>query len=64
MDEKELESLFKECKYDPEAIGIKLLKQAGYKVETFRYSGRINIFDKKDNTKLLYNYDPSDYVNE
>jgi hypothetical protein len=51
-----LEELIKECNYNPQKIGIKILEMSGYKVETFKYSDSIFVYDKEDKGKLLYCY--------
>ena len=43
---KNLERLFKNCKYNPERIGIALLRMEGYEVSTYFYSNTVYV--KKD----------------
>lgn len=53
---KNLERLFKNCKYNPERIGITLLRMEGYKVSTYIYSGAVYVEKNKKNgeSKILY----------
>ena len=56
----EIEKIIKENEFNPQQIGIKLLELKGYKVETFRYSNSVYVYDKEDKEKLLYWYsDPN-----
>ena len=54
LENKDIKELIINCKYNPTAIGVNILKQLGYRVETFEYSTDIFIWDNKDN--LLYKY--------
>lgn len=54
---KNLERLFKNCEYNPEKIGIALLKMEGYKVTTHFYSDSVYVEHPKstiENPKILY----------
>lgn len=37
MTKNNLEQLVRSCKYDPERIGIAILRSLDYKVNTYRY---------------------------
>lgn len=56
---KNLERLFKNCEYNPEKIGISLLRMEGYKVSTYLYSGAVYVEKNKKNgeSKMLYWHD-------
>ena len=47
-----LEKLAKQKEYDPEEIGISILRSLGYKVEVFWMSGDVAV-SSKDGKKLL-----------
>ena len=56
---KNIERLFQNCKYNPERIGIALLRMEGYKVSTYIYSGAVYVKKDKKNgeSKILYCHD-------
>ena len=56
---KNLEKLFQNCKYNPERIGIALLRMEGYKVSTYIYSSAVYVEKDKRNgeSKILYCHD-------
>lgn len=53
MNIEELDRLCEECKYNPEKIGVALLRQLGYQVETFIYSDSPPTVRDKDG-RFLY----------
>lgn len=53
MNVEELEKLCKECKYNPEKIGVALLRQLGYQVQVYFYSDSPPTVRDKDGN-LLY----------
>lgn len=50
-----LKRLCDNCKYDPEKIGIIILRLLGYKVEKYFLSGAVYVQNKKG--KIIYHYD-------
>ena len=56
---KNLEKLFQNCKYNPERIGIALLRMEGYKVSTYIYSNAVYVEKDERNgeSKILYCHD-------
>ena len=56
---KNLEKLFQNCKYNPERIGIALLRMEGYKVSTYIYSSAVYVEKDERNgeSKILYCHD-------
>ena len=57
---KNLEKLFQNCKYNPERIGVALLKMNGYKVSTYVYSSAVYVEHPKSTflkPKYLYTHD-------
>jgi hypothetical protein len=50
---KNLERLAKNTDYDPEEIGIAILRTLGYKVEKYRLSGAVAVYK---NGKLVFWY--------
>lgn len=57
---KNLERLFQNCKYNPERIGIALLRMEGYKVSTYTYSSTVCVEHPKstiENPKILCYYE-------
>lgn len=60
ITEKNLERLFENCRYNPEKIGIALLKMRGYKVSTYYYSPAVYVEHPKstiEKPKILYCHD-------
>lgn len=57
LQDEELEKLFEQSGYDPERIGIRLLRRAGYYVKYYAYSDAISVCTKDstpDNPKILF----------
>ena len=51
LTKKNLERLAVNCKYDPERIGIAVLRFLGCKIETFTYSDSLYVYK---NNRLVY----------
>lgn len=58
MTKNNLEQLVRSCKYDPERIGIAILRSLDYKVNTYRYSDACYVFDKTG--KIVFGRDGGD----
>lgn len=56
-----LEKLVKQKEYDPEEIGIAILRTLGYKVEKYFLDGSIAV-NSKDGKKLLKFFDSGVYI--
>lgn len=50
-----LKRLSGNCGYDPEKIGIAILRLLGYKITQYYLSGAVYVEDKKG--KIVYHYD-------
>lgn len=59
LTRKNCKQLAKSCKYDPEKIGIAILRMLGYTVKTYKYSASVYVYDKavEAGGKILHSYD-------
>lgn len=55
---KNLEKIFLQCKYDPEEIGLLLLKSCGYETKK-HFDGSISVWDNKG---ILFHEDSGVYI--
>ena len=45
MTRNNLEQLARNCKHDPERIGIAILRSLGYEVKTYKFSNACSVYD-------------------